>query len=380
MTHLVLAEGQVTSERAVIIEERRRDLDSAVGKLDEMMTASLFLNHPYRLPVLGWAHEMAKLSRQDALDFYGRWYAPDNAILVIAGDVTAAEVRPLAESIYGPIPSRTVPPRDRLMEPTAFAPRQLVLRDPTGHQALWMRRYLAPPYRDAEDHSLFPGPGGHSVRCGAGRRRSAKWLCPGRAGGAPGGWGDQPPLPGSRRRQGPRDGRRCRLRRQLSRLRPLHRDRGSAGRRRYGEAGTGGRCGARPASGEGRDRGRAVGGQGPPPGLGHQGPGRAHGAGAIRRHLARDRPFPGRGPILGGQDRRRHRRRCHAGRPPGPQAQYLGHRRAARRAACHETRAHSALAGGAARAGCPGSWGRFWPVSCRCWPRPPWRPTKSSGW
>lgn len=148
MTHLVLAEGQVTSERAVIIEERRRDLDSAVGKLDEMMTASLFLNHPYRLPVLGWAHEMAKLSRQDALDFYGRWYAPDNAILVIAGDVTAAEVRPLAESIYGPIPSRTVPPRDRLMEPTAFAPRQLVLRDPTGHQALWMRRYLAPPYRD----------------------------------------------------------------------------------------------------------------------------------------------------------------------------------------------------------------------------------------
>ena len=159
MTHLVLAEGQVTSERAVIIEERRRDLDSAAGKLDEMMTASLFLNHPYRLPVLGWAHEMAKLSRQDALDFYGRWYAPDNAILVIAGDVTAAEVRPLAESIYGPIPSRTVPVRDRLMEPTAFAPRQLVLRDPTGHQAFWMRRYLAPPYRDppAEGYSLGPG-------------------------------------------------------------------------------------------------------------------------------------------------------------------------------------------------------------------------------
>ena len=163
MTHLVLAEGQVTSERAVIIEERRRDLDSAAGKLDEMMTASLFLNHPYRLPVLGWAHEMAKLSRQDALDFYGRWYAPDNAILVIAGDVTAAEVRPLAEFIYGPIPSRTVPPRDRLMEPTAFAPRQLVLRDPTGHQAFWMRRYLAPPYREPPADRLSPGPGRNSL-------------------------------------------------------------------------------------------------------------------------------------------------------------------------------------------------------------------------
>ena len=160
MTHLVLAEGQVTSERAVIIEERRRDLDSAVGKLDEMMTASLFLNHPYRLPVLGWAHEMAKLSRQDALDFYGHWYAPNNAILVIAGDVTAAEVRPLAESIYGPIPARAVPPRDRLMEPTAFAPRQLVLRDPTGHQAMWLRRYIAPPYRKPPAVGYPLGPGG----------------------------------------------------------------------------------------------------------------------------------------------------------------------------------------------------------------------------
>ena len=111
MTNLVLAESQVDSERAVIIEERRRDIDNdPAGQLGEMMTASLFLNHPYRLPVLGWAHEMVTLSRQDALDFYHRWYAPNNAILIIAGDVTAAEVRPLAEKIYGPIPARSVPP------------------------------------------------------------------------------------------------------------------------------------------------------------------------------------------------------------------------------------------------------------------------------
>src|SRR5215475_11180557 len=149
MTHLVLAASQVDSERAVIIEERRRDIDNdPSGQLNEMMTASLFLNHPYRFPVLGWAHEMAKLSQQDALDFYHLWYAPNNAILVISGDTTAAEVRPLAEKIYGPIPSRAVPPRHRLREPTTFAPRQLVLRDPSVHQTYWQRIYLAPAYRD----------------------------------------------------------------------------------------------------------------------------------------------------------------------------------------------------------------------------------------
>lgn len=149
MTHLVLAASQVDSERAVIIEERRRDIDNdPSGQLNEMMTASLFLNHPYRFPVLGWAHEMATLSQQDALDFYHLWYAPNNAILIIAGDTSAAEVRPLAEKIYGPISARPVPPRHRLREPATFAPRQLVLRDPSVHQTYWQRIYLAPAYRD----------------------------------------------------------------------------------------------------------------------------------------------------------------------------------------------------------------------------------------
>jgi zinc protease len=91
---------------------------------------------------------MVTLSRQDALDFYHRWYAPNNAILIIAGDVTAAEVRPLAEKIYGPIPARSLPPRLRLTEPTTFAPRQLVLRSADVHQTFWQRIYLAPSYRN----------------------------------------------------------------------------------------------------------------------------------------------------------------------------------------------------------------------------------------
>jgi zinc protease len=151
MTHLVLAEGQVTSERAVIIEERRRDLDSAVGKLDEMMTASLFLNHPYRLPVLGWAHEMAKLSRQDALDFYGHWYAPTQRHI---GDRRRCHggggARPRRVHLWSDPVARTVPPRDRLMEPTAFAPGSWCCGTrpgtrPSGCGVTWRRPIADPP-------------------------------------------------------------------------------------------------------------------------------------------------------------------------------------------------------------------------------------------
>jgi zinc protease len=149
MTNLALAEGQVDSERDVIIEERRQDVDNDPhGQLDEMMQASLFLNHPYRLPVLGWLQEMEGLTRADELDFYRRWYAPNNAVLVISGDTTAAEVRRLAEATYGKIPARAVPARDRVKEPTAFAPRRLTLHDPSISQASWRRYYLAPTYHE----------------------------------------------------------------------------------------------------------------------------------------------------------------------------------------------------------------------------------------
>jgi len=149
MTNLELTEAEVSSERAVIIEERRQDVDNDPGgKLSEMETASLYLAHPYRLPVLGWEHEMEGLSRQDAVEFYRRWYAPNNAILVISGDTTAAEIRPLAESIYGTIRARPLPARERVREPTAFAPRRLTLRDESVHQASWERYYLAPAFHD----------------------------------------------------------------------------------------------------------------------------------------------------------------------------------------------------------------------------------------
>ena len=99
MVNLRLTEKEVLTERDVILEERRSRVENnPAAILDEQMDAALYLSHPYGIPVIGWEHEMAKLSREDALTFYKRYYAPNNAILVVAGDVTADEVRAAGRS------------------------------------------------------------------------------------------------------------------------------------------------------------------------------------------------------------------------------------------------------------------------------------------
>jgi zinc protease len=159
MVNLVLTDEIVLPERDVIIEERRQRTDNdPQSQLFEMLRGVLFLNHPYRLPVIGWQHEMEAYTTQDALDFYNRWYAPNNAVVVIGGDVTTDEVRPLAESTYGKIPARPVPERTRLQEPAQFAERAVTLRSPRVQQASWMRLYQAPSYhlagKDADAYAL----------------------------------------------------------------------------------------------------------------------------------------------------------------------------------------------------------------------------------
>src|SRR5262245_10487543 len=102
MVNLRLPEDEINTERKVILEERRSSVDAnPLSIMSEQMLAALYLNNPYHRPALGWEHEMAKLSLEDAANFYKRFYAPNNAVLVVAGDVTAEEVRPLAEATYG---------------------------------------------------------------------------------------------------------------------------------------------------------------------------------------------------------------------------------------------------------------------------------------
>ncbi|HWK37461.1 MAG TPA: pitrilysin family protein [Hyphomicrobium sp.] len=152
MVNLRLTDDEVTPERQVIIEERRSRVDNNPGALlDEQMNAALYLSHPYGVPVIGWAHEMAKLSRQDAMRFYKRYYAPNNAILVVAGDVTADEVKKLAEETYGKLPANPeVETRERPEEPPQIAERRLTLKDPRAGNASFHRYYIAPSYVTAK--------------------------------------------------------------------------------------------------------------------------------------------------------------------------------------------------------------------------------------
>jgi zinc protease len=153
MVNLRLDEKEVLTERDVILEERRSRIDNNPSALlDEQMNATLYLNHPYHKPVIGWYREMAQLSRQDALDFYKHYYAPNNAILVVSGDVTDDEVRRLAEETYGKIPANPAVPsaRHRPGEPPARVARRLTLKDPRAGNFLVQRYYQAPSYVTAK--------------------------------------------------------------------------------------------------------------------------------------------------------------------------------------------------------------------------------------
>lgn len=147
MANLSISEADVASEREVILEERRSRTDNDPRSLfGEQVTAATYLAYPYRIPVIGWENEMHGLSREDALLFYKTWYVPNNAVLVVAGDVTVDEVRELAEKTYGLVPAGTVPDRVALrgQEPPQLAARRLEMASPRIDQPSWSRRWLAP--------------------------------------------------------------------------------------------------------------------------------------------------------------------------------------------------------------------------------------------
>ncbi|MEP3348128.1 MAG: pitrilysin family protein [Litoreibacter sp.] len=152
MRNIRLTEEDVTTERKVILEERAQRTDSDPGALfSEQRNAAQYLNHPYGRPIIGWRHEMTELSREDALAFYQKFYAPNSAVLVVAGDVDPAEVEELAKKYYGPIaPTEGLEERQRPEEPPQRVERRLVYEDPQAAQPYVVRSYLAPE-RDAGD-------------------------------------------------------------------------------------------------------------------------------------------------------------------------------------------------------------------------------------
>jgi zinc protease len=151
MANLKLDPSDVRTESQVVVQERKQRVDnSPEGRLSEMATASLYLHHPYGTPVIGWANELDTITPADAEQFYENWYAPNNAVLIIAGDVTAEAVKPLAQEHYGSIPRAEVPERARVREPEQTAPRRVALESAQVRQPSLTIRYLAPSYRTAE--------------------------------------------------------------------------------------------------------------------------------------------------------------------------------------------------------------------------------------
>jgi zinc protease len=146
MTGLVITDEVLLPERDVVLEEQNsRVANVPSARLGEQIQAALYLNHPYGRPVIGWRHEIEKLDRADALAFYRRFYAPNNAVLVVAGDVSEQDVRDLAESTYGKIGRRPdIAPRMRPQEPEQVAPRSVTLADRRVQQPSVQRQYLVP--------------------------------------------------------------------------------------------------------------------------------------------------------------------------------------------------------------------------------------------
>jgi zinc protease len=151
MANLSFVEEEVQVERGVIQEERRSTVDgNPLTVLSEQMLAVLYPNHPYGRPPLGWANEMAKLSREDAASFYRRSYAPNNAVLVVAGDVTGEEVRSLAQATYGANkPNPEAIRRPRPQEPASIVSRRVTLEDARAGPTVLVRFYHVPSFPSA---------------------------------------------------------------------------------------------------------------------------------------------------------------------------------------------------------------------------------------
>jgi len=152
MRGLVLTDEVVTPERDVIIEERRSRIENDPGALlSEEVDATLFQNHPYGKPVIGWMHEMEGLTRSDALAFYDLYYAPNNAVLVVAGDVEPEAVHKLAEETYGKVPrGPELPPRIRPREPEQNTSRTVLLSDPRVTVPSFQKSWVVPSYTSGD--------------------------------------------------------------------------------------------------------------------------------------------------------------------------------------------------------------------------------------
>lgn len=150
MHNLILSDEDFAKEIKVVMEERRmRTDDKPQSLLYEQLMASMFVAHPYHWPVIGWMNDLENMTADDARAWYRTWYAPNNAMLVVVGDVDPDEVFALAEKSFGPVPARELPVRKPQTEPKQRGMRQFTLKAP-GELPYLLMGWHVPVLRDVE--------------------------------------------------------------------------------------------------------------------------------------------------------------------------------------------------------------------------------------
>ncbi len=158
MANLVLSPQEFAKEIEVVKEERRlRTEDNAQARLYEALMANAFMTHPYRRPVIGWMDDLRHMTVADAREWYERWYAPNNATLVVAGDVDPEQTFAWAQRYFGPIASRPMPARKPQAEPEQAGERRVTVKAPAKLPVValaWQAPRLTDPHQEWEPYAL----------------------------------------------------------------------------------------------------------------------------------------------------------------------------------------------------------------------------------
>ena len=158
MHNLQLTATEFKKEVNVVMEERRmRTDDEPHALMNEKLMAAAYQEHPYQHPVIGWMNDLQTLTVEDAQEWYKRWYVPNNAVLIVAGDVKASEVFALAQRYYGGIPGRKLPARKKFSEPPQLGIKRIVIKAPAELPNLVMAYHtptLSDPEKDWQPYAL----------------------------------------------------------------------------------------------------------------------------------------------------------------------------------------------------------------------------------
>ena len=156
MATLVVTDAILLPEQDESLAERRAaTTNGPEARFDERLRATFYGTHSYGVPILGWPDEVEKLTAHDVTTFYHTWYAPNNALLIVAGNITTARLKPLVQRYYGNILARPMPLRHRLTVPDSPGGQPLVMQDPLVHKPVWQRMYLAPSYSAGETKHAY---------------------------------------------------------------------------------------------------------------------------------------------------------------------------------------------------------------------------------